>query len=194
MENKLNKVPDASKLKINKQAKNSQYLPIGDVEIQLDEVFGALMWQTENFRFDTILNELVGSIDLLVFNQEFKIWIRRTGAAAVPIMMKSGSKATQVENKIINTLTKDYPHLLSACITSAARSLGRYFGRGLNRDTVYEDDVKTENEGLKKAFELFSTAQSNEELKAQYATLDSALKSSEKLRKEYVKFNNRFKK
>jgi hypothetical protein len=64
--------------------------------------------------------------------------LSRTGMAAVQIQMrsiKSGGDGdiTNVQNKIVNTLVKDFPHLKAECIKNAARSLGKAFGRDLNR-------------------------------------------------------------
>jgi hypothetical protein len=136
----LNAAPSKSEIKKNEMANNSLYLPISYVETQLDEMFfGA--WQTLNFKSQVVANELIGQIELTVFHPVLKIWITRTGTAAVQIQMKSEEKGgdgdiTNVQNKIKNTLEKDYPHLKAECIKNAARSLGKAFGRDLNRKFV----------------------------------------------------------
>jgi len=128
----MNKEPHKSEVKINSLANNSQYIPIGSVEKTLDEVYSGL-WSTKNFRTTVIANEIVGDIDLEVFHPVAKAWIKRTGSGSTMIQTSKGKPAT-IDNKIKNTLVKDYPHLKSECIKNAAKSLGVRFGRDLNRD------------------------------------------------------------
>jgi len=132
--------PPKQDIAVNKMANNSMYLPISFVETKLDELFfGA--WETVNFQYQVVANEIIGSIDLKVFHPVFHIWVTRTGCASVMIQMKSERNGgdgdiTNVRNKITNTLEKDFPHLKAECIKNAARSLGKAFGRDLNRKEV----------------------------------------------------------
>ena len=116
------------------------YLPIAHVEAQLDEIFFGL-WQTSNFRWQVVANEIIGSIDLEVYNPVAGCWLKRTGAASVPVQQRSGSAPSDVDAKYKNALVKDFPHLKADCIKNAAKSLGRRFGRDLNRkyDEMIED-------------------------------------------------------
>lgn len=132
-QSKLNSQPDTNNIKINKYGGNSKYLPISFHEMTLDEMFFG-HWHTENFQYQVVANELIGSIEVVFLHPVSGYWLRRTGAAAVPIQMNKGSKVLDVENKIINTLVKDFPHLKSSCISNAARSIGKLFGRDLNRE------------------------------------------------------------
>jgi hypothetical protein len=131
----LNSYPTKQDVKVNKMANNSKYLPINYIERKLDTEFSGL-WQIENFRWEVVANEIIGSIDLKVFHPIAKTWLIRTGCAATMILTASGKPAT-VENKIKNTLVKDFPHLKAECLKNAAKSLGVAFGRNLNRG---EDD------------------------------------------------------
>ena len=63
----LHRNPNPKELRSNPAAKNSKYLPISFLEMQLDEMFFGL-WQTVNFTYQTIANELVGSIELRFFH------------------------------------------------------------------------------------------------------------------------------
>ena len=135
----INAEPKADEIKVNKFANNSKYIPIGILENKLDEMFNGL-WQTENFKSQVIGNEIVGSIDLLVYHPVLNFWLKRTGTAGVMIRFKKDTDFTDIRNKIINTLVMDYPHLEALCINSAVRKLGKVFGRDLNRD--FEDDYK----------------------------------------------------
>lgn len=146
----FNKQPAPANIKINKFANNAEFLPISMVETQLDETFFGL-WQTENFRTKLIANEIVGEIELKVFHPITKQWLTRTGAAAVQIQqLKDTSIATIGENKIKNTLVKDYPHLKAECVKNAAKSIGKSFGRDLNRKDVdtYNPLIKTDDESI----------------------------------------------
>jgi hypothetical protein len=140
--------PDKSEVKKNAMANNSLYLPISYVENKLDEIFGGI-WETVNFKSQVIANEIIGQIDLRVLHPTLNIWITRTGVAAVQVQMKSKEKGgdgdiTHVQNKIKNTLEKDYPHLKAECIKNAARSIGKAFGRDLNREFVDNYEPITE--------------------------------------------------
>jgi hypothetical protein len=138
-QNLLNDTPKTEQIRVNSLANNAKYIGIADVEQKLDEMYSGL-WQTDNFRWQVVANEIIGSIDLSVLHPVFKVWIKRTGSAATMILTQSG-KEPIVENKIKNTLVKDFPHLKAECIKNAAKSLGVVFGRNLNRDakTSFED-------------------------------------------------------
>ncbi len=127
----LNQYPDKAEIQVNTQARNAKYLPIAVIERLLDENYSGL-WQTANFRWEVIANEVVGSIDLQVFHPTAKIWITRTGAASAMIQTQKGQPIA-VEHKHPNTLVKDFPHLKTECLKNAAKSLGVRFGRSLNR-------------------------------------------------------------
>lgn len=148
----LQKEPDKKELKTNKFANNSTYLPISFLEMTLDEIFFGL-WQTKNFQTEGIANEIVGSIELWYFHPTAKTWLCRIGAGAVQIQFEAeyetlpdGTKKkqktdiTDISKKITNTLTKDYPHLKAECFRNACLSLGKTFGRDLNRE--FDDQYK----------------------------------------------------
>jgi hypothetical protein len=135
--NFLHKEPSSKETKKNAQANDSEYLPISFLEMTLDEIFFGL-WQTKNFKTEGIANEIVGSIELHYFHPVAKTWLCRVGAGAVQVQMKSKDKGgdgdiTNIRNKITNTLTKDYPHLKADCFRNACLSIGKSFGRDLNR-------------------------------------------------------------
>lgn len=139
--NFLHKTPDKKEIKTNKQANDSNYIPISFLEMNLDEIFFGL-WQTKNFNIQPIANEIVGSLELWYFHPVAKTWLCRIGSAAVQVQMKSIEKGgdgdiTNIRNKYPNTLTKDFPHLKADCFRNACLSLGKRFGRDLNRE--FED-------------------------------------------------------
>lgn len=128
----LNTPPNDSEVMTNAHAGNTKYLPISYIEMALDEMFFG-MWKTENFRFQVMVNEIVGSIDLHVKHPITGEWIVRTGASATMIRQQKGATISEVDKKIHNALEMDMPHLKTDCISNAAKSLGKMFGRDLNR-------------------------------------------------------------
>lgn len=120
----------------------AQYLPISFVENTLDELFMG-RWETTNFRWERILNEIIGSIDLVVIHPFTQEKIVRTGAAAYQIMVdaypsnlpkdEKNKWALNLENKKPNSLDMGFPKLKADCIKNAALSLGKIFGRDINR-------------------------------------------------------------
>lgn len=117
-------------------------LTISHVEMTLDEYFFGL-WSTENFKWTTIQNEVVGSLDLVVVHPMNGMLIRRIGAASiiiqvdkVPDNLKGRERnewALNVSNKKSNALDMGFPKLKAECLKNAAQSLGKIFGRDLNR-------------------------------------------------------------
>lgn len=132
----LNSSPDVKEVKTNKLANNSKFLPIGVIERTLDEIFSGI-WQVKDFKYQIVVNELVGSLELWVYHPLINQWISRVGCASVPITVKSGTDFTEVRNKYINACVTVMPHLKAECVKNAAKSLGVLFGRSLNRDDDY---------------------------------------------------------
>lgn len=132
----LNDAPDKA---VIQRRNNFDYLPISILENALDEVFLG-RWQTVDFKWQQIANEIVASMTLRVYNPISGEWIDRIGAGAVQIRMVSkdsqGNKTNIVdiaEYKIKDTLGMDFPHLKSECFKNACKSLGALMGRNLNR-------------------------------------------------------------
>lgn len=128
----LNRKPDSNDVLINDKANNTKYVPISKIESLLDELFLGL-WETDNFQYQQIVNEVVGSITLKVYHPILKIWIKRTGAASVMITQQSGAKISDLDKKQKNAMEMAFPHLKADCLSNAAKSLGKLFGRDLNR-------------------------------------------------------------
>lgn len=129
----LHKEPAANEIRVNKMANGSKYVPISYLEMNLDEMFFGL-WQTKNFQSLPVANEIVGSIEVHYFHPVAKTWICRIGAGAVMIQQEKGAQITDLNAKYKNTLTKDYPHLKAECFRNACQSIGKAFGRDLNRE------------------------------------------------------------
>lgn len=137
----LSRIPDHKELQKTPDGK-AHYLPIDFVETTLDELFYGL-WETKNFEWKTIANEVTGAITLRVFHPTAKTWIERTGCASYPIMVDKTPEnltgqdrnrwALDINNKKPNALDMGLPKLKSDCLKNAALSIGNIFGRNINR-------------------------------------------------------------
>jgi len=139
----LNKEPDATAIDKTPDGKAKTVL-ISHIEMTLDELFFG-QWTTENFNWQVVSNEIVGSIDLVVIHPVSGQHIRRTGGAAIQIMVDAAPEsvkadprlrnahALDVGNKKPNALDMGFPKLKAECLKNAAQSLGKVFGRDLNR-------------------------------------------------------------
>jgi hypothetical protein len=131
----LNTPPKESEIFEHPHAKGYKYLPISYVQMLLDEAFFG-QWTTENFKVQIAGNEIIGSIELKVLNPITNAWITRLGAAASLIRQDKDTPANakcDLNYKIKNALEMDFPHLYADCLKSAAKTLGKAFGRDLNR-------------------------------------------------------------
>lgn len=141
----LNAEPDDTELERTPDG-NAKYLPVSFVEMTLDEIFYGL-WSTENFKWSALINEVQGSLDLVLTHPVTGQEIRRTGAASIVIMVdklpdevkaKMSAQdrnlyASNPANKKPNALDMAFPKLKAECLKNAAQSLGKRFGRDLNR-------------------------------------------------------------
>jgi hypothetical protein len=119
-------------------------VPISHIEMTLDELYFG-MWSTENFKWQVISNEIVGSLELVVTNPVNNTQIRRIGSASIQIMVdaipqeikQDREKAKQwqldAQNKKANALDMGFPKLKAECLKNASQSLGKVFGRDINR-------------------------------------------------------------
>lgn len=117
---------------------------ISHIETTLDEYFFGL-WETENFRWSVVANEIVGALDLVVIHPVTGMRMRRTGAAAIEIQVdavpeeiknnkrKKNEWALDLSNKKSGALDMGFPKLKTECLKNAANSLGKMFGRDINR-------------------------------------------------------------
>ena len=142
---RLNSEPDPREFDKTPDGK-ANYLPISFIEMTLDELFLG-QWSTENFHWSAITNEVQGSIDLVVFHPITQRPLKRTGAASIVITVDSLNDdqkdkmskqdrnlyALNPENKKPNALDMGFPKLKAECIKNAAQSLGKIFGRDINR-------------------------------------------------------------
>lgn len=128
----LSKQPHESELKPTQDGKALD-LPIDFVETKLDEYFFGI-WNTQNFKFQQIFNEVAGSIELVIQHPITGQTITRTGSAAIIIQQDSGAKMQDfATTKKKNALDLGMGRLKAECVKNAAKSLGNQFGRNINR-------------------------------------------------------------
>lgn len=121
-------------------------LPISFVEMTLDELFLG-RWETRKFKWAGIANEVQGSITLVLTHPVTGKKFTRVGAASIVITVDSLDEKTREamskqdrnlyalnpENKKPNALDLGFPKLKAECLKNAAQSLGKIFGRDINR-------------------------------------------------------------
>lgn len=181
----LNKKPIASSIQKTPDGKSDE-LPISFVESKLDEIY-LRQWGQENVTFTMVANEICCDLILWVIDPVTKLKITRAGTAALPIMMdavperlkfKAGAEepeekqkqrnmwALDMQNKKPGALKMQRAAVKQLAIKNAAKSLGKAFGRDLNRK--HEDTPGDFYQNL--ASELGSLTDAKKELAAaQYA-------------------------
>jgi len=108
-------------------------LPISFVEMTLDEIYLG-RWSHTDAHFQQIFNEVVGTVELTVIHPITNEPITRTGWASVVITQDSGSKVSDFNmTKKMNALDLSFPKLGAEALKNAAKSLGKVFGRDINR-------------------------------------------------------------
>lgn len=150
----LNRLPPAESIAETPDG-NASTVVISHIEMSLDEMFFGL-WDTVDFRYQQVANEIIGSLLLVVTHPVTGKEIKRTGAAAIQIMVDATPEelkynaadnkevqakkkrernkwALDVENKKPSALDMSFPKLKAECLKNAAQSLGKLFGRDLNR-------------------------------------------------------------
>lgn len=156
---RLNREPNPEELDRTPDGK-AKTLPISFVEMTLDEIFLG-QWSTENFTAKQVVNEVCGELELVVIHPVTGMSIRRTGAASIIIMTDKvpdtvtgqarNEWALSPSNKKYNALDLGYPKLKAECVKNAAQSLGKIFGRDLNRkksDRLQEEYKRLGDKGF----------------------------------------------
>ncbi len=140
---RLNSEPALESVELTPDKKASTVV-ISHIEMTLDEMYFG-QWKTGNFKWHMIANEVQASLELVVVHPVTGYEIRRTGAASVVIMVdrvpdsiKDDAQlrnqwALSPSNKKPNALDMAFPKLKAECLKNAAQSLGKVFGRDLNR-------------------------------------------------------------
>ena len=173
----LNATPDQLGIEKTPDGK-AKTLVVSHVETTLDEMFFG-HWRTENFKWERMANEVVGSLDLVVIHPITGYELRRTGAASIVIMVdkvpsaiaadpiQRNRWALNADNKKPNALDLAFPKLKTECLKNAALSFGKLLGRDLNRNNVdmykpfkLKGSLNASNKDVQYMLELIEKAQS----------------------------------
>lgn len=129
---RLNAEPDPREFEKTPDGKAS-FLPISFVEMTLDEIYLG-QWETSDIQYSQIFNEVVGSGILTVWHPITGRAIRRAGFGAV-VITQDKDAAIQDFNmtKKKNALDLAFPKLKAEITKNAAQTLGKIFGRDINR-------------------------------------------------------------
>ena len=111
----------------------AQTIPISFVEMTLDELFLG-QWELHDVHSQQIFNEVVGTGILTVWHPITGRPLKRAGFASVIITQDQGATIAQFnDTKKKNALDLSFPKLKAEILKNAALSLGKIFGRDINR-------------------------------------------------------------
>lgn len=147
---RLNTEPDPREFQDTPDGR-AKTLPISFVQMTLDEIFLG-QWEMSDPTFEQIFNEVVGCAVLTVIHPITDRPLRRIGWASVVITQdKDAAMAEFNTTKKKNALDLAFPKLGAEILKNAAQSLGKIFGRDINRKhkDVFKPALKPlSNEGL----------------------------------------------
>lgn len=129
---RLNREPNPNEFDKTPDGK-AQTLPISFVEMTLDELFLG-QWEISDVQTQQIFNEVVGTGILTVWHPITGRPLKRAGFAAVVITQdKDATIADFNMTKKKNALDLSFPKLKAEITKNAAQTLGKIFGRDINR-------------------------------------------------------------
>ena len=132
---RLNLEPDPKEFDKTPDGK-ARTLPISFVEMTLDELYLG-QWELSDVSYQQIFNEVVGTAILTVWNPLTGRPLRRAGFASVIIMQDANASIAEFNaTKKKNALDLSFPKLKAEILKNAAASLGKIFGRDINRKSV----------------------------------------------------------
>ena len=159
---KLNEAPPDNELRPTPDGR-ARTLPISFVQMKLDEIYVG-QWGTSELKLTIFGNEIIGNLVLWVIHPITGLRIERPGTAAVQITVDAvpedikrdpkakNAWALDMQNKKPNALYLAAPKLKSECIKNAATTLGKVFGRDINRkaedvdtyESIYTDEIEVD--------------------------------------------------
>lgn len=179
---------------------------ISFVETKLDEVY-LRQWGTEDVQIMQIANEVLVWLTLWVIDPQTKNKITRSGFAAVQIMVdaapdnvKSDYKAKNawaldMQNKKPNAMYLAFPKAKSLAIKNAAQTLGKSFGRDLNRKhedapEEFYSNLLNNDEDFQNAKDAMLNAKTTEEFKIIWEMFEN-LREEPRFQKEYQYYHRK---
>lgn len=120
----------------------AKYMAVSFIESKLDEIY-LRQWGATNVNIQIVANEILVWLTLWVIDPITGVKIERPGFAAVqitvdkaPANLEGSAKnawALDLNNKKPNACYLSFPKAKSEAIKNAAQSLGKIFGRDINR-------------------------------------------------------------
>lgn len=111
-------------------------LPISFVEMTLDELFLG-QWELSEPVTTQVFNEVTGTGILTVWHPVTQRPLKRAGFASVIITQDKDAAISEFNmTKKKNALDLSFPKLKAEILKNAAQSLGKIFGRDINRKSV----------------------------------------------------------
>ncbi len=142
---RLNAEPNPAEFELTPDGK-ARTLPISFVEMTLDEIYLG-QWETSDPTYQQVFNEVVGTIMLTVTHPVTGERIKRAGWASIVITQDKDAQIADFNiTKKKNALDLSFPKLGSEALKNAAKSLGKVFGRDINRKK--QDTFKPALKGL----------------------------------------------
>ena len=180
---------------------NAETMGISFIETKLDEVY-LRQWGTEDVQILQIANEVLMTLTLWVIDPLTKTRITRTGCAAVVITVdrvpdnikgipkEKNAWSLDMQNKKPNALYLAFPKLKSLATKNAAQTLGKTFGRDLNRkfEDSHEDfysNLMNDQSTLGNAIEEMKKATTVDQFKTIWETF-TELHESKDFKKEFL--------
>ena len=129
---KLNALPDPNEFEPTQDGK-ARTLPISFIEMTLDELFFGL-WETSDPQYQQVFNEVIATVTLTVTHPVTGKPLKRVGWASVVITQDKDAQISEFNmTKKKNALDLAFPKLGAEAVKNAAKSLGKIFGRDINR-------------------------------------------------------------
>lgn len=132
---RLNMEPDPREFE-NTPDGRAKTLPISFIDMTLDELYLG-QWEMSEPSYTQIFNEVVGTAVLTVWHPVNQRAIKRIGWASVVITQDKDAQIADFNmTKKKNALDLSFPKLGAEIRKSAAQTLGKIFGRDINRKQV----------------------------------------------------------
>ena len=129
-----NRKPRKEREKVNTYANNAKYYEVGFMEMKMDELFLG-HWETIPVgQVQVIGNSVVYDMKIRFLHPVTGVWIERAGTGCVEIQLDGNGRA---KNK---ALAKGVGAAKTMAFKNAVKSIGRAFGRDLNRS--FEDEYE----------------------------------------------------
>lgn len=157
----IDRAPKKELVKDHPYLAGVKYLPISHVEGIMDTLYFR-QWGTRNFEHRLLGNEIVGTIELWFIDPITQREITRIGAGSIQVMVDTPTKLKDMlykckdpdekielkkqinfhaldlqNNKKPNSLEASFPKLKTQCFKNACRTIGKIFGKDLNRGEVH---------------------------------------------------------